>query len=95
MTHEEFARLEEAMSFIKEHDEHRDIANGVQVIDDSLLNGILNTNEDAAPMAQDETEVSEAREQSAVHQHLSAALKQIKKEIETINSLRAIVKVNF
>lgn len=69
------------MSFIKENDEHRDIVNGVQVIDDSISNGILDTNEDAPRIAQEETEFSEAREQSVVHQHLSAALKQIKKDI--------------
>ena len=77
----EYAQLERDLVYINEHDEFADVASGNGVVEDSLSNEILESTSEPSTDAQAESQASEAREQSSIHRHLSAALKQIKKEI--------------
>ena len=78
----EYDQLEQDLAYINDHDEFLDVASGNGVVEDSLSNEILEPTNDPAIDAEAESQASEAREQSSVHRHLSAALKQIKKEIK-------------
>jgi len=75
-------QLEQDLAYICEHDELSDVASGYGVVEDSLANEILESTSEPAADAHAESQSSEVREQSSIHRHLSAALKQIKKEIK-------------
>jgi hypothetical protein len=77
-----YKQLQDQLSFIHDHDEHVDMATGMQFIDDSLSDEILESTEDAAAAAEVETESSEVRTKLAIHQHLHAVLQDIKKQID-------------
>jgi hypothetical protein len=77
-----YKQLQDQLSFIRDHDEHVDIATDMQFIDHSLSNEILESTEDAAAAAEVETESSEVRTESAIHQHLHTVLEDIKKQID-------------
>ena len=77
-----YTQLQDELAFIRDHDEHADIATGTHHIDDSLSDEILELTEDAAAAAELETESSEVQTESAIHQHLHAALRDIKKQID-------------
>jgi hypothetical protein len=77
-----YKQLQDQLLFIHDHDEHVDIATGTQFIDDSLSDEILESMEDAAAAVEVETESSEVQTESAIHQHLHAALQDIKKQID-------------
>jgi len=77
----EYAQLKWDLAYINEHDEFADVASGNSVVEDSLLNEILEPTSKPVTNVQAEFQASEAQEQSSIHWHLSAALKQIKKEI--------------
>jgi hypothetical protein len=68
--------------YIHDHDKHTDIATGSHLIEDSFSDEILDLIEDAAAVAEVETESSEVQTESAIHQHLHAALQDIKKQID-------------
>ena len=78
----EYDQLERNLAYINDHDEFSDVVSGNGVVEDSLSNEILEPTSESATNAQAESQASEAREQSSIHRHLSAALKQIKKEIK-------------
>lgn len=78
----EYDQLEQDLKYINNNDEFSDVISGSGVVDDSLSNKILEPTSEPAIDAQAESQASEAREQSSIHRHLSAALKQIKKEIK-------------
>ena len=78
----EYNQLEQDLAYINGHDEFSDVASGNGIVEDSLSNEILEPTSDPATDAEAESQASEAREQSSIHRHLSAALKQIKKEIK-------------
>jgi hypothetical protein len=78
----EYDQLERDIAYINDHDEFSDIASGNGVVEDSLSIEILEPTSEPATDAQAESHASEAREQSSIHRHLSAVLKQIKKEIK-------------
>ena len=48
-------QLQDELSFICDHDEHADIATGTHFIDDSFSDEILDSTEDAAAVAEVET----------------------------------------
>src|ERR1700690_1094650 len=77
-----YTQLQDELSFIRDHDEHADIATGTHFIDDSISDEILDLTEDAAAVAEEETESSEIKTESAIHQHLHGALQDIKKQID-------------
>lgn len=78
----EYDQLERDLAYINDHDEFSDVTSGNGVVEDSLSNEILEPTSEPATDSQAEFQASEAREQSSIHRHLSAALKQIKKEIK-------------
>jgi hypothetical protein len=75
-------QLQDKLSFIRDHDKHADIATGMHLIEDSFSDEILDSMEDAAAVTEVETESSEVQTESAIHQHLHAALQYIKKQID-------------
>lgn len=81
VTVQEYNQLEQDLAYINDHDEFSDVVSGSGVVEDSLSNEILEPTSESAADAQAESQTSEAREHSSIHRHLSAALKQIKKEI--------------
>ena len=78
----EYNQLEQDLAYINGHDEFSDDASGNGIVEDSLSNEILEPMSDPTTDAEAESQASEAQEQSSIHWHLSAALKQIKKEIK-------------
>ena len=78
----DYDQLEQDLAYINDHDEFSDVVSGNGVVEDSLSNEILEPTSEPMTDAQAESQASEAWEQSSIHQHLSAALKQIKKEIK-------------
>jgi hypothetical protein len=82
ITVSDYDQLEQDLAYINDHDEFSDVVSGNGVVEDSLSNEILEPTSEPATDAQAESQASEAREQSSIHRHLSAALKQIKKEIK-------------
>lgn len=78
----EYEQLARDLMYINENDEFSDVISGNGVVEASLSSEILDLTSEPATDAQKESQASEAREQSSIHRHLSAALKQIKKEIK-------------
>ncbi|KAJ3818004.1 hypothetical protein F5880DRAFT_1617760 [Lentinula raphanica] len=83
LSSESFARIHDDLKFIHDHDEHADIATKADTIDDSLVDDILQSNQDISSTALNESQDSEVLEHSCHQQQLQSALHQIQKEIET------------
>jgi hypothetical protein len=84
LTARQYSHLKEQLSFVREHDEHADIASGTAHCDESLAAEILAAvdSEDSAAAAQEETSNSEPQVHSVLQQHLSAVLHDIRKQIK-------------
>ncbi|KAJ7509153.1 hypothetical protein B0H11DRAFT_1901300 [Mycena galericulata] len=95
MSTDEFAQLNQDLTFIEENDEHAYIASGDNLIDSSLAEEVSANDDFATGVVEAETQSTEALDKSALHKQLLAMKDRLSEEEETFGKPLCYLRGDF